>query len=498
MRRRIVLSAVLGLSLTGCLLAGCSDSNEEPSNNSNRTTSEEMYYANIFARDILGTYYYWNEEIADDLSLLDPDNNNDPITTVDQIKYHEGDKAIDKWTMLTNDFNNTTESINGVETTYGYVPITYLLNAQSNECVAAVAYVYKNSPAEKAGLKRGDLIYQINGTQLTTDNYQNLFYSSSITLSLATMSSDNVITPTGNTINMNAVKMYEDPVLCDSIYDINGKKVGYLAYSSFDLTSIPKLVEISRKFKSEGVRELILDLRYNGGGYVTTESAMASMYAPQEAVSSGKIFEKEDYNDYFTAYFKEQGISTETPFQTEFKMESANLDVSTKDANIGLDKVYGIITSSSASASEALLSGLMPYMDVELIGEQSHGKYCTGWMLGTEDVYEKAPSAIKNWGIYVMVSIYKNANDETPCMPDGLTPDVEAYDDPFMPFQLGDTNESMLKTTLIQAGMVYPAEQSSRSMNVRPKAMPTPHKANFGKRILTLPSQLLNLKQAAE
>ena len=76
---------------------------------------------------------------------------------------------------------------------------------------------------------------------------------------------------------MNAVEMYEDPILCDSIYDINGKKVGYLAYSSFDLASIPQLVEISKKFKAEGVKELILDLRYNGGGYVITESAMASM-----------------------------------------------------------------------------------------------------------------------------------------------------------------------------------------------------------------------------
>ena len=58
-----------------------------------------------------------------------------------------------------------------------------------------------------------------------------------------------------------AVEMYEDPILCDSIYDINGKKVGYLAYSSFDLASIPQLVEISKKFKAEGVKELILDLR---------------------------------------------------------------------------------------------------------------------------------------------------------------------------------------------------------------------------------------------
>lgn len=484
MKKEVIMSAFLGLACTGILLSSCSENNDDPSSKPDRTTTDEMYYANQFARDMLETYYYWNKEIAGDLPLLDPETNNDPITTVDQIKYHEDDKVIDKWTMLTNDFKSFTSGVEGVATTYGYMPVTYLLSEQGNECISAIAYVHKGSPAEKAGLKRGDLIYQIDGKPLTTANYTELFNSSSITLSLAELGADNVITPTGKTVSMNAVEMYEDPILCDSIYDINGKKVGYLAYSSFDLASIPQLVEISKKFKAEGVKELILDLRYNGGGYVITESAMASMYAPQEAVSSKKIFEKEEYNDLLTAYYEQEGISTETPFQTEYKVESANLNISTKDANIGLEKVYGIISGNSASASEALLSGLMPYMNVELIGEQSHGKYCTGFMLGTSDVYEKVPAAIENWGIYVMVSIYKNANNETPCMPDGLTPDVAASDDPFVMTQLGDVNEAMLKTALTQAGKTYPAGQNSRSMNLRMKEMPMQRKANFGKRIL--------------
>lgn len=105
-------------------------------------------------------------------------------------------------------------------------------------------------------------------------------------------------------------------------------------------------------------------------------------------------------------------------------------------------------------------------------------------MLGTSDVYEKVPVAIENWGIYVMVSIYKNANNETPCMPDGLTPDVAASDDPFVMTQLGDVNEAMLKTALTQAGKTYPAGQNSRSINLRMKEMPMQRKANFGKRIL--------------
>ena len=84
----------------------------------------------------------------------------------------------------------------------------------------------------------------------------------------------------------------------------------------------------------------------------------------------------------------------------------------------------------------------MPYMDVRLIGSQSHGKYCTGWMLAAEDAYENCPKEIRDWGIYVMVSIYQNADGETPCMPDGLIPDVAVADDPMLPYQLGDVEEN--------------------------------------------------------
>ena len=299
----------------------------------------------------------------------------------------------------------------------------------------------------------------------------------------------NTITPTTE-LSLEAVKMYENPILCDSVYNLDGKKVGYLAYSSFDLKSIPELINICKEFKNEGIKELILDLRYNGGGYVITENVLASMFAPQVNVTNKDVFEKEDYNEFFTKYYEQEGISTITRFQTEYNYEDMDLNVSTKDANIGLEKIYGIITGNSASASEALLSGLMPYMDIELIGEQSHGKYCTGWMLAAEDAYDKVPQVIKDWGIYVMVSIYKNVNDETPCMPNGLKPNVEAEvkDNPLETYQLGDENEAMLRVALEKAGKVYPASRTQETHTADLKAIETPKKANFGRRII-IPSQ---------
>ena len=475
------------------VFTGCSDDDEnvpvqptEPEEEE-RTTTDEIFHANIFASDALNTFYYWNKEIEQDIKKLDPNTNQDPIKTVDEIKYHEGDVDIDKWTSLHDNMKEFSDQVGGVSTTYGYLPITYLIDKATQRCISAVAMVYKNSPAQRAGLKRGDIIYKINGKNLTTDNFYNLFQSSQITLSLAKIEDGNLI-PTGKDVKMQAVKMYEDPVLLDSIYEFNGKKVGYLAYNNFDSKSIVPLVEISKKFKAAGVTELILDFRYNGGGLVLTENVMASMYVPEEAVTMKSVFEKEKYNDILTQEFKNQGTSTETRLTTEFNSNDLGIHLSTKDANIGLKKVYGLITSNSASASEALLSGLMPYLDVELIGQQSHGKYCTGWMMTPESMYKKFPSEIENWGIYVMVAIYQNALGETPCMPNGLTPDIEAVDDPLIPTQLGDVNESMLKEALKRAGRVYKDSKTSRSIATQFEQVESPKKATFGKRIL-LPEQ---------
>lgn len=143
------------------------------------------------------------------------------------------------------------------------------------------------------------------------------------------------------------------------------------------------------------------------------------MFAPQEAVSSKKVFEKEIYNSYLSEIYQKQGENLETRFTTEFNYPEVEVNASTKDANIGLKKIYGLIGSGSASASEALLGGLMPYTNVRLIGTQTHGKYCTGWMLSAEDMYEKCPQELKNWGIYVMVSIYQMPMEKLPvCLMD--------------------------------------------------------------------------------
>lgn len=465
---------------------GCSDDdNESVDKPTERITTNEIYYANYFASDVLSDVYVWNKEISADIAKLDPETNEDPIGTVSEIRYKKDGKEMDKWTMLTNDVESLTSSLEGVETTFGY---SLALGKFSNtgNYFFVVSYVYPDSPAAKAGFKRGDIIMQLDGQDITKDNYLNALYNSTISLGMGEQQPEGGISLKGETIELTAVKMYEDPIVVEpKVFDCGGKKVGYLVYTGFDLASAQKLVDICRNFKEEGITELILDLRYNGGGYVFTECLLASMLAPESAVSAGGVYQTEQWNDEYMAYWKEENADLNTYFSTEHKLASYGLNINTQDANIGLNKIYALISSGTASASEGLLIGLMPYMDVQLIGTNSHGKYCTGIVFESEDIYKNPPKELDNWGIYVMVSFYADKNGENPCMPDGLVPDVSVEDDVMDGYQLGDENETMLHAALELAGKTDFAP-ASRSISASVYETRPLHVGSlFGKRIDT-------------
>ena len=130
-----------------------------------------------------------------------------------------------------------------------------------------------------------------------------------------------------------------------------------------------------------------------------------------------------------------------------------------------MTKIYALVNSGTASASESILVCLMPYMDIEVIGEQTHGKYCSGIMQEGKAWYQKYASAISKipelvdwkqhiggWGIYLMINRYADKDGNNPCMPDGLTPDVKATDLFEEPYPLGDEREALLNIALQKAG----------------------------------------------
>ena len=459
---------------------------------------------NYFAASCMDLYYLWTEEIRVDLNLwLNRELLADPVTKIRDIRYKKNGKEYDRWTDITDDYDSMTSSVQGVSTTYGCDIMLMMLDA-TNVC-AVVTIVYAGSPAAQAGLKRGDVIIQVNGTQMTKTNYYQLItdgflYSSSCKITLL----DTTTGRAGTTLSMNAVTMYEDPVVYHSVFDVGGKKVGYLVFTSFTLRAIDDLLAVCEQFKAAGVSELILDLRYNGGGYVTTEEALASMLAPEANVRAGDLFEQEVYNKELSDYFiKTNGADAlKTFFKTSFSWGDGPIPSTcdTRSGHLDLNHLYAIIDEGSASASESLLVGLMPYLDITLIGQQSHGKFCTGIMYGAQEWYDDYKNSmtseaysykkdVANWGLYVMIGRYADCNGNCPAMPDGLTPSVLVEDRPDLGYDFGDEREPMLRQALILAGRTDLKAASTRAAEVRaPERAPRQIlKPSFGRRIRCLP-----------
>ena len=218
-----------------------------------------------------------------------------------------------------------------------------------------VRMVEPNSPAAVAGLRRGWRVLGINGNNNMTPNnaafiIKSLYESASSDLDLQK--------PDGSTVKMqiNADSYKKDPVYLDTVYMAGGKKVGYLVFTSF-LGDEPKVANQLRQaiasFTAQGVEELIVDLRYNGGGYVVLQQKFADLLVPSSA--DGSIMMKQQFNN------NNSQRNTITNFH--------------KAGALNLSRIYFIVGSATASASELLINNLKPYMDVRLIGPgNTHGK----------------------------------------------------------------------------------------------------------------------------
>ena len=433
------------------IVSGCSGEKEDKSwknlSNEDRTT----YFVNVFAYNMMKTYYLWNEEIESGLADWPPTA--DTKQKVLDLRYKDAQgRSVDKWTQVTDDYNAFHGTVTGDTKSAGMDYTLYYADENKQHIVMVVTYTYPDSPAAAAGLVRGDKIVAMNGSLITPDNYKTLLQD--------TMQSSNItLTMDDNSeVSLSAVDMYLDPVNCYKIIEKDGIRYGYLHFTGFTLKACEKLVDVFKFFKSEAVSELILDLRYNGGGYSLTAEVLASMIVPQKELNNSSVFQREIYNSVLTEAW---GVE-QTVFKTDFTLQDdgGSIEISTAGANLDINKMHVIMTGSSASASESLVCGLLPYMDIDIVGQRSYGKFCGGFIVDaptwfgwakesfSTETYNTAIELTDNWGIYVMVSRYADKDGNTPCMPDGFEPDREAIDDPLDGYQLGDENETMLSAVL--------------------------------------------------
>jgi carboxyl-terminal processing protease len=302
--------------------------------------------------------------------------------TSQPYEYSTSDPGAAKYSFI--DDGTETAALNGVKGDFGFDVQYNLVND------LRVEYVYAGSPAALAGVKRSDEITSINGsTSISYDappygsgTSTNLHYvsnaiynSSTITMNL-TRTDGSTYTASLTAGNYNVNPVLKDTVLADS----TGHLVGYIVFNSFvsDAVADPVLNAAFANFATQGITDLVVDLRYNGGGYVSTAEHLDDLIVP--AAKSGSLM----YNTYYNSNLVggkdpllgnqwRSGPPDYNYGQINFSVAS-NLVNFAKYGTLAVNRVFFIITGQTASASELTINNLRPEMDVEFVGTESYGK----------------------------------------------------------------------------------------------------------------------------
>ena len=231
-------------------------------------------------------------------------------------------------------------------------------NSASDPGPIRVAYVDANSPAAAAGVMRGDALVTVNGATPSSQAVLDLLYPTQtgtpITLELRATGAS-----TSYTVSLTAATVTHDAVFeTQTLTAANGSKVGYLVLNQFlaPNTTMPALRSTLHNFQQAGINDLVLDLRYNGGGYVSMANELSAMIAGNR-VSTGNIFVRY----YFNAKNSASNYS------------DAFIGVGS-DTQLSLPRVFVLTSGRTASASELVINALKPYMTVVQLGSLTYGK----------------------------------------------------------------------------------------------------------------------------
>lgn len=277
-----------------------------------------------------------------------------------------------------------------------------MVRAENGSYGIRVLYTQENSPAEEVGLKRGDLIIAANNKKI---NSSDLFYITSPKEAyLFTMGKLNERGfDTLQTVQMPSPRIVENKNIYKSdIMEIAGKRVAYIMYNEFGNNDTENLKQLFKDIAGQSVDDIILDLRYNPGGYVNIAQLVSTNLAPQEAM--GNVFLKMTHNDKIN--------------QTDILNFEQSLLANGSPVNY--KNLYVITSSNTASASEIVINCLRPYMAGRLIqvGTATFGKNVAQQLYTDE---EKAPM-LEFW---MTNSLLSNAEDFSDYYTSGLKPDYE-------------------------------------------------------------------------
>jgi carboxyl-terminal processing protease len=436
------------------LFISCSkekDSNETNENLSNIDSDdivislEGALQISDFVWKGLNQYYYWQEQVSDlnDRKALNSseyakyiNDNPEPEEFFESLK-HENDR----FSYITSDYVALQNSLQGIVASNG-VEFGLSLMSDGQSVFGYVRYIHENSDASDKNIERGDVFTAVDGQNLNVNNYEDLLYGDNLTYALQMADiSENTITPNGETVELTKVENFEkNSIHINKVLNVSGKKIGYLMYTQFVNTFNNDLNNIFASFKSEGISDLVLDLRYNGGGSLTACLYLASMITGQ---FTGEIFAQQLWNSKLMDYWNNNDPESLKDLFVDQMADGTALN------SLNLNKVYILTTSRSASASELLINGLTSHIDIIQIGDTTYGKN-----VGSITVYDYVDNqGTKNPDhTYAMQPIVlKIANSASFADYDnGLDPNIELKEDISNMGVLGEVSEPLLSSAINQ------------------------------------------------
>jgi C-terminal processing protease CtpA/Prc len=326
-------------------------------------------------------------------------------------------RPTDRFSWIVDDYIALENSFQGITLNSGMEFGLVRYEDTPTNLFAYVRYVIPNSDAAAKGIARGMLFNGVDGTPLTETNYNSLLFgeNTSYSINFADYNDGNPIS-NGTSIEVTKSQLQENPIAVSKVITEGSQKIGYLMYNQFSSAFDAELNAAFANFKSETVNDLIIDLRYNGGGSVRTATYLGGMVTGQ---FNNELFSKQVWNE------KVQAALDESNFINNFTNQINHDNINEAINSLGLTRVYFIITGSSASASELVINSLSAYIDVKLIGTKTVGKQVGSITLYDSDNLTRNGDNLNQNHQYAMQPIVleiKNKDDQN--YPNGIVPGV--------------------------------------------------------------------------
>ena len=384
----------------------------------------------------LNTYYYWQNSISDladnrfdsqksYASFLSRFNANHDLLFESLLSEN------DRFSWIMSDYTALENQLRRVYKTSGMM-IGLARIGESNDLFAYVRYVLPGSDAAAKNIERGDLFLSVNNEQLTIDNYRDLLSSDVelFSIQLAQIS-DQTVTPIGISVDLVKSEIQENPIKITKLIELNNTKIGYLMYNGFVADFDNELENTLAQFQTQGVNQLIVDLRYNRGGRTSSSIKLASMITGQ---FSGEVFAQTQHNDKLSSY------------NEDYLFEATAVQLK-------MDRLYVISSSETASASELLINGLSPYIDVILIGDDTTGKNVGSYSIYDWIDNEGNVNPRHTWAMQPITLKIANSQGFAD-FESGLQADYILQEDIANLGTLGEIDEPLLEKTLEVMGML--------------------------------------------